>query len=214
MPSALSSACTDCHLVSNRTDATDPSGDVGGLFQWPAAQQGLEETGRLVNFQLHIDDIDHLQRRRVNAHFDLRRGSAPPNVDLSSSFVAHNGTPLVGRGIDAITVVAKCGCACVKVSQQRHQMHRRLAAFEIVVRQTLAICLGCRSKAAITATVVGRTDRTATCLRHRSDAGDVSGNGDADRAAAFAVEAHGVDRQFWVGDCSIGPESLPAVDAD
>ena len=42
------------HLIRDRTDAADAGGDVGRFREVPAAQQGFEEAGRLVDLQLHV----------------------------------------------------------------------------------------------------------------------------------------------------------------
>ena len=42
------------HLVSDRTDATNPRRDVRSLGEVPTAEESLKEPGRLVNLQLHV----------------------------------------------------------------------------------------------------------------------------------------------------------------
>ncbi|GAB3141430.1 hypothetical protein GCM10027161_28480 [Microbispora hainanensis] len=47
---------TGAHLVRHGTDAADARGDVGGLVVGPAAQERLEEPGRLVDLQPEVGD--------------------------------------------------------------------------------------------------------------------------------------------------------------
>ena len=45
------------HLVGDGADAADPRGDVGRLGEVPPPEERLEEPGRLVDPELHLDDL-------------------------------------------------------------------------------------------------------------------------------------------------------------
>src|SRR6516162_7272730 len=49
------------HLIGYRADAADASRDIGSLAEVAAAQEGLEEAGRLEDLQLHVDHRAALQ---------------------------------------------------------------------------------------------------------------------------------------------------------
>src|SRR5262245_30626053 len=54
------------HLIRNRTNPADARGNVRGLVVHPAAEKGLEETGRLENLEMNLLDS-------IAPYFDVER---------------------------------------------------------------------------------------------------------------------------------------------
>src|SRR5215471_16313657 len=45
------------HLISNRTDSADPSGNIWNLTKTATTKEGFKKTRRLKDFQLDVDHI-------------------------------------------------------------------------------------------------------------------------------------------------------------
>ena len=81
------------HLVGDRADAADAGGQVGRLGVGPAPEEGLEEPRRLVDADLHVDDLP-VAGLDVHGPFAFDAGeSLDVQAAISGRLVGHRDIP-------------------------------------------------------------------------------------------------------------------------
>ena len=163
-PHASSIALHGADLIGDRADAAYPRGDVGRLGISAAAQECLEEPGRLVDVQLDAlhDAVGQRDVQRAFA-FDARQRPDCKRADLGGhrSFRSASEAGDVERRehpVDAVTGHSV-------TAQQRDQ--RR------------GVRRGGGPEAAVAAAVVRRAQRPASGVGHRAQAGNAVGDNHA-----------------------------------
>ncbi len=202
---------TRTHLVGHRADAADAGGDVGWLGEPPVAQEPLEEPGRLVDVELHVDQlaVAHLD---PHGPFTLDPGQGVgaegPTAGGSMGHVVRllgGSTGTLRNGSDqALKVWNRRPMASSSTSMAREGTDQRLGVGGLH-----------RPEAAVAAAVERGAQRAAAGLGDRAEARGAVGHHHADVALLLALDADAV-----VGHDRLAPdeegadhlEQLAAVD--
>ena len=194
------------HLIGDRTDAANSGGDIGHIFQCASRKQRLEQPRRFVDFQPHSST-------RSSRKLTYKPPSPSTRVIASTLIFARSSSSDSWDRRQCDHLLAKLGRIAVEAAEAPNRsVPVRIPSSSELMAEADEIRLSRRSKAAITTSIEGRTDRVATGVSHRTETRSPCGDHDADGAASFAIQTDAMQPASAGGGLPTATESLRSID--